>query len=153
MKPSLKDIEWAVCVRYGLDLGHLHGDGRARKYAHPRQVAMYLMRELTGASFPAIGGYFTKDHTTAMHAIRSVRARIAADPMLAAEVAEIVAAIPSNEHRLEHARKWADRLKDGVVSWIAPPPRPVVVAAPEPILEPEIDYTDPLARRLAMGLR
>ena len=46
----------------------------------PRQVAMYLARELTDATLPAIGRHFQRNHTTVMHACRRTADRIAADP-------------------------------------------------------------------------
>ena len=43
---------------------------RARIVSHPRQIAMFLAREMTGLSFPRIGQHFACDHTTIIHAVR-----------------------------------------------------------------------------------
>ena len=55
---------------------------RAQAIAWPRQVAMYLTRELTDATLPAIGRAFGgRNHTTVLHACRRTAARIAEDPV------------------------------------------------------------------------
>jgi chromosomal replication initiator protein len=48
----IRDIERAVCQRFKLTPERLRGAGRQRKIARPRQIAMYLARELTDASLP-----------------------------------------------------------------------------------------------------
>ena len=54
---------------------------RAQAVAWPRQVAMYLTRELTDATLPAIGRAFgNRNHTTVLHACKRTAARIAEDP-------------------------------------------------------------------------
>jgi chromosomal replication initiator protein len=61
---------------------------RDRGVARPRQVAMYLARELTPMSLPCIGRLFGKrDHTTVIHAIKTVERLIATDTEFAADVA------------------------------------------------------------------
>jgi chromosomal replication initiator protein len=66
-------IQGEVCRYYGVTLDELCGDKRTRRIVGPRQVAMYLSRELTDASLPAIGrGFGDRDHTTVMYAVQKV---------------------------------------------------------------------------------
>ena len=70
IKPiSINSIQQEVCRFYGISKAELVGDKRAQSIVFPRQVAMYLSRELTDHSLPAIGAEFGgRDHTTVMHA-------------------------------------------------------------------------------------
>jgi chromosomal replication initiator protein len=63
---------------------------RDKQTALARQLAMYVCREVTRASFPAIGQFFGRDHSTVVHACRIVTARMAARPELAAKVEDLV---------------------------------------------------------------
>ena len=70
---SIEVIQGEVCRYYGVTLGEMVGDKRTRRIVRPRQVAMYLSRELTDASLPAIGRSFgDRDHTTVMYAVQKV---------------------------------------------------------------------------------
>ncbi len=78
--PSISDITQAACARFGLTSDELLSSSRASRVSWPRQVAMYLARELTGESLPAIGRQFGgRDHTTVLHAYRRTSSRIAED--------------------------------------------------------------------------
>lgn len=85
-KPKLLTIDRIqdeVCRVYGLSKGDMNGRSRARSVSFPRQIAMFLCRELTGNSLPMIGQAFgDRDHTTVMHAIEKVQAEAAADASL-----------------------------------------------------------------------
>jgi chromosomal replication initiator protein len=60
---------------------------RARNVARPRQVAMYLAKQLTSRSLPEIGRKFgNRDHTTVMHAVSRVGQLIEVDPAFAEDV-------------------------------------------------------------------
>jgi len=59
---------------------------RDQHTAFARQLAMYLCREVTHASFPVIGKFFGRDHSTVVHACKIVTARMAAQPQLADKV-------------------------------------------------------------------
>ena len=77
---SVADIQAAACAYFGLSFEELISPVRSARVAWPRQVAMYLARELTGESLPAIGRRFGgRDHTTVLHAWRRTSARITAD--------------------------------------------------------------------------
>ena len=69
-------IQEAVCEHFGLTREELLSAGRAARIALPRQLAMYLAREHTKASLPAIGAAFGgRNHTTVMHAVKRVERR------------------------------------------------------------------------------
>jgi chromosomal replication initiator protein len=74
---SIAQIQSAVGRHFGISTDELVSGARSPRIAWPRQVAMYLARELTDASLPAIGREFGgRDHTTVMHACRRTGARI-----------------------------------------------------------------------------
>ena len=78
---SIADVQAAVCDQFGITSKELLSPGRATRIAWPRQLAMYLAREVTGASLPAIGREFGgRDHTTVMHACRRAGQRLADEP-------------------------------------------------------------------------
>jgi chromosomal replication initiator protein len=79
-KRTVTEIQIATCTHFGLSSEELLSPARTARIAWPRQVAMYLARELTGESLPAIGRQFGgRDHTTVLHAWRRTSARIASD--------------------------------------------------------------------------
>jgi chromosomal replication initiator protein len=78
--PSIGEITQAACKRFGLTPDELLSTSRAARVSWPRQVAMYLARELTAESLPAIGREFGgRDHTTVMYAHRRIAIRITDD--------------------------------------------------------------------------
>jgi chromosomal replication initiator protein len=78
--PTIGDITAAACEQFGLSAEELISTSRSARISGPRQIAMYLARELTSESLPAIGRYFGgRDHTTVMHAYRRTETRIASD--------------------------------------------------------------------------
>ena len=82
---AIEDILKAVTARFNVRLADLQSKKRTRSIALPRQVCMYLARELTRHSLEEIGGYFGgRDHTTVMHAKRSVDVLRTRDPQLQA---------------------------------------------------------------------
>ena len=75
---------------YGLTLNDLIGPTRKREITVPRQIAMYLTREMTGMSLPQIGSVFGgRDHTTVMHSCKTVEAGTAGDSNLSMVVDDI----------------------------------------------------------------
>jgi chromosomal replication initiator protein len=79
-----------VAAAFGVDEKALLGTSRLRGVLKPRQVAMYLARELTGLSLPRIGTAFGgRDHTTVLHACRKVEDEMANDVTLAKQVSEL----------------------------------------------------------------
>ena len=70
---AMDDIQEAVCTQFHVKISELKSRRRSKTLVHPRQIAMYLCRELTDASYPEIGRQFGgKDHTTIIHACRQV---------------------------------------------------------------------------------
>jgi chromosomal replication initiator protein len=70
---SIEHIQRAVCQEFGLTLPQLRAKNNSRPIAYPRQVAMYLAKELTTASLPQIGREFGgKHHTTVLHSINKI---------------------------------------------------------------------------------
>ena len=79
--PSLQRVQELTCEVFGITREELLCASRAARLAWPRQVAMYLAREHTGATLPAIGaGFGGRNHTTVLHACKRAGARIATDP-------------------------------------------------------------------------
>jgi chromosomal replication initiator protein len=77
---TVTQIQHATCELFDVSSDELLSSARNRRVAWPRQLAMYLARELTGESLPAIGRQFGgRDHTTVMHACRRTSARLADD--------------------------------------------------------------------------
>jgi chromosomal replication initiator protein len=74
--PSLEAIQDAVCAVNGINRDELLSPRRSTRVAHARQLAMYLARELTPLSLTEIARGFDRDHTTVLHAVRSVSGRI-----------------------------------------------------------------------------
>ena len=77
-------IQRTVAQHFGLKVSELRSKGRQRTITFPRQVAMYLCRELTEASFPKIGRDFGgKDHTTVLHSCEKIARLEEADEQVA----------------------------------------------------------------------
>lgn len=86
-KTSIEDIQRKTAEYYKLDLRDFQSAGRARRIARPRQVAMYLARQLTMRSLPEIGKRFGgRDHTTVLHACRRIAALCLEDKVFKTEV-------------------------------------------------------------------
>jgi chromosomal replication initiator protein len=82
---TIEDILSAVTSRYSVRLADLQSKKRSRSIAFPRQICMYLARNLTRHSLEEIGGYFGgRDHTTVLHANRTIEALRGNDPHLQA---------------------------------------------------------------------
>lgn len=72
---TIEDVQRVACEYYGVSRDLLLGRGRSQNIALCRQVAMYLVRELLGLSYPQIGQAFGgRDHTTALYAVEKLTA-------------------------------------------------------------------------------
>ena len=71
MTPTTRIIT-ETAQHYGIPASAILGTDRSRRFARPRQVAMYLTRSLTGRSYPEIAASFGRDHSTVMHAVEAV---------------------------------------------------------------------------------
>jgi chromosomal replication initiator protein len=70
---SIENVQRSVCREFGLSLTQLKAKDNSRVIAYPRQIAMYLTKELTPASLPQIGREFGgKHHTTVLHSINKI---------------------------------------------------------------------------------
>jgi chromosomal replication initiator protein len=91
---SIERIQTTVSERFGLSMDELCGDRRSQNIVYPRQVAMYLSRELTDASLPKIGREFGgRDHTTVIHATSKIARMIREDRSVYNLVQELTARI------------------------------------------------------------
>jgi chromosomal replication initiator protein len=91
---TIERIQETVSDRFGLSLDELCGDKRSQNIVYPRQVAMYLSRELTDSSLPKIGKQFGgRDHTTVIHATSKIARMIREDRSVYNLVQELTARI------------------------------------------------------------
>ncbi|MGX7025330.1 chromosomal replication initiator protein DnaA [Vagococcus hydrophili] len=87
---SILLIQEEVCKYYHLQLKDLKGKKRVKSIVVPRQIAMFLSRELTDNSLPKIGAEFGgKDHTTVIHAHEKIQQLLDTDPIIQKEVGEL----------------------------------------------------------------
>jgi chromosomal replication initiator protein len=91
---TIERIQELVSERFSLSLEELCGDKRSQNIVYPRQVAMYLSRELTDSSLPKIGKQFGgRDHTTVIHATSKIARMIREDRSVYNLVQELTARI------------------------------------------------------------
>jgi chromosomal replication initiator protein len=84
---TIEEIQAKVAAHFNVRITEMTSARRARAVARPRQVAMYLSKQLTSRSLPEIGRRFgDRDHTTVMHAVRKVEQLRAADRGFSADV-------------------------------------------------------------------
>jgi len=84
---TIEEIQKRVAEHFNIRVADMHSARRARAVARPRQVAMYLAKQLTSRSLPEIGRKFGgRDHTTVMHAVKKVESLCATDAPFAEDV-------------------------------------------------------------------
>ena len=84
---TIEEIQKKVAEHYNIRVADMHSARRARQVARPRQVAMYLAKQLTARSLPEIGRKFGgRDHTTVMHAVKKIEELSAGDSSFAEDV-------------------------------------------------------------------
>jgi len=84
---SIDDIQRKVAEHYNIRLTEMASARRSRAVARPRQVAMYLAKQLTSRSLPEIGRRFgNRDHTTVLHAVNKITELMGEDPSFAEDV-------------------------------------------------------------------
>ena len=84
---TIEEIQRKVAEHWNIRLTDMSSARRARNVARPRQVAMYLAKQLTSRSLPEIGRKFgNRDHTTVMHAVQRVGELMAVDAAFAEDV-------------------------------------------------------------------
>ncbi len=84
---TIEEIQRKVCEHWNIRMTDMSSERRARNVARPRQVAMYLAKQLTSRSLPEIGRKFgNRDHTTVMHAVQRIGSLMASDVGFAEDV-------------------------------------------------------------------
>ena len=83
-KVTVEEIQRKVSEHYNIRLSDMIGPKRVRNYARPRQIAMYLAKQMTSRSLPEIGRRFGgRDHTTVMHGVKRIEELKALDSQIA----------------------------------------------------------------------
>ncbi|MBS3735785.1 MAG: chromosomal replication initiator protein DnaA [Candidatus Bipolaricaulota bacterium] len=91
---SIKEV---VTSNYDLSIEDLEGKSRKKEIARARHIAIYLSRELTDSSFPALGKKFgSRDHSTVMHSHKKIDSMIEDTPLLYEEIKELKEEIRSS---------------------------------------------------------
>ena len=86
-KVTVEDIQKSVSNHYNIKNSEMHSDRRSRNVARPRQIAMYLSKQMTSFSLPEIGRKFGgRDHTTVMHAIKTINNLIKEDTSIKEDI-------------------------------------------------------------------
>jgi chromosomal replication initiator protein len=86
-KITVEEIQRKVSEHYNIRLSDMIGPKRLRSYARPRQIAMYLCKQLTSRSLPEIGRRFGgRDHTTVMHGVRRIEELKQSDGQIAEDL-------------------------------------------------------------------
>jgi chromosomal replication initiation ATPase DnaA len=89
---AMRCVRDVVAAHFGITVAEIIGRNAARRHVWPRQVAMYICARETGLSSSCIARFFgDRDHTTALHAISKVAARVASDPTFSVTLSRLVA--------------------------------------------------------------
>ena len=84
---TIEEIQLRVAQHFNIKVSEMHSPRRARAVARPRQVAMYLAKQLTSRSLPEIGRKFgNRDHTTVMHAVRKIEELRSTDSSMSEDI-------------------------------------------------------------------
>ena len=93
-RATISEVQTVVAEIHAIPREAMKSKCRKQEWARPRQEAMKLARELTGASYPLLGRHFgDRNHATLIYANRKIMANEATDPKLAARLAECRARI------------------------------------------------------------
>lgn len=94
---TIEAIQNIVCEQFSIQLSELISKKRNKQLVYPRQIAMYLCRNLTDASFPQIGEQFGgKDHTTVMHSADKIEKAKVNDATLETQLENLIKKIKHN---------------------------------------------------------
>lgn len=86
-KVSIEEIQRKVAEHYNIRLADMIGPKRVRTVARPRQIAMYLAKQMTSRSLPEIGRRFGgRDHTTIMHGVKKIEELRGSDRSLSEDI-------------------------------------------------------------------
>jgi chromosomal replication initiator protein len=96
--PSIAEVQSIVAAHFRLSVEQLTSPSRASAVSWPRQVAIHLARDLTGASLPVIGQAFGgRNHTTVLHACKRVSERLKTDQRLVDEIDTLSALVSGRQ--------------------------------------------------------
>ncbi|HHW71788.1 MAG TPA: chromosomal replication initiator protein DnaA [Firmicutes bacterium] len=91
---TIEGIMGTVADYYSIKVSELKSKRRTRNITFPRQIAMYLARDLTESSLPEIGEAFGgRDHSTVIHAIEKIESELKLDPSLQSTITELISLI------------------------------------------------------------
>lgn len=94
VRPTIEEIQRAVCKYYGVKRDALIGERRHGPIIRPRHVAIYLVKVLTLRSLPEVGRRFGgRDHTSVLFAMRKIERQRESDEVLAQETRDIAAMV------------------------------------------------------------
>lgn len=94
---TVRQIQNVVADAFGIAPEEMTSPSRKKRVAHPRQVAMYITRRYTPYSLPRIGQFFgNRDHSTVIHAVRAVDARLGQSTRLRSKVVSICSTLGDN---------------------------------------------------------
>ena len=93
MGSTIEKIMTFVAKFYNLNLEDMKRRTRKSEIAKPRQVAMYLLRDMVGLSFPSIGRTFGLDHTTVLYAFEKISDQISKDSVMKGQIDSIKAMV------------------------------------------------------------
>lgn len=88
-RPTVLEIQTLVATHFGISVEQMIGRRRGRAFVEPRQIAVYLVAELTAQSSPWIARRFHRDHSTVLYSHRIVAARRKEDPAVATLLARL----------------------------------------------------------------
>lgn len=105
MRPNVREIAQAAASHYKLPILRLTAPNTSRRYAHPRQIVMYLGRKLAHKSYPEIGRILCRDHSTIVAGFRATEKRLGRPEILSAIIT--IAAEATRLCREREVRDWA----------------------------------------------
>lgn len=109
MKILARDVAAFVAADHGLTLADLRAKRRTNQFAHPRMIAMHLIRTLCPhMSYPAIGTLLNRDHTTVLSADRRIARLRFSHPEIGASIDRALAHFGEETHRdsIADAMRW-----------------------------------------------
>jgi len=90
LPPTISEISLATCLHFEISVSDLRGPSRERRFSRPRQIAMYLCYMLEAGKMAQIGRYIGyRDHTTVLHAIRTINQMLSYDRVVIEAIADI----------------------------------------------------------------
>lgn len=96
-KITIENIQKTVAEHFNVNMVDLLSKKRSKHLVYPRQIAMFLCRKMTDASYPQIGEQFGgRDHTTVLHAFEKIEQDIKTDPELKNSIVDLSKKIDSN---------------------------------------------------------